>query len=137
MPWVVYRIVTPELTGTPEAATFAAEEIRRMGPMSRAEWITLGVFAGVGLLWITSTWHRLDVTFVALLGLGVLLVTPLFYLGKIGWHPKVSMFQVENVLVESADEQPVLVEADGEFLGEGPVRAGILPNALTVFVPQT
>ncbi len=69
--------------------------------------------------------------------LGVLLVTPLFYWGKIGWHPKVSMSQVEEVLVESADNQPVQVEADGEFLGEGPVRAGILPRALKILVPQT
>lgn len=66
--------------------------------------------------------------------LGVLLVTPLFYIGKIGWHPKVSMFQVEDVFVESADRQPVQVEADGEFLGEGPVRAGVLPKALTILV---
>ena len=64
--------------------------------------------------------------------LGVLLVTPLFYLGKIGWHPKVSLFQAEEILVESADNQPVLVEADGEFLGEGPVRVGILKHQLKI-----
>lgn len=69
--------------------------------------------------------------------LGVLLITPFFYSGKIGWHPKVSMFQAEEVLVESAENQPVLVEADGEFLGEGPVRFGILPKALKLLVPQT
>lgn len=65
--------------------------------------------------------------------LGVLLVTPLFYLGKIGWHPKVSMYQVTDVLVETADHQPVLLEADGEFLGEGPVRAGILKGRLKMW----
>jgi YegS/Rv2252/BmrU family lipid kinase len=64
--------------------------------------------------------------------LGVLLVTPLFYWGKIGWHPKVSLFQVKEVLVESADNQPVQVEADGEFLGEGPVRAGVLYKKLKI-----
>ncbi len=69
--------------------------------------------------------------------LGVLLITPFFYSGNIGWHPKVSMFQVEEILVESADNQPVLVEADGEFLGEGPVQFGILPKALKMLVPQT
>jgi DASS family divalent anion:Na+ symporter len=46
-----------------------------MGPLSRNEWVTLSVFASVGLLWITTGWHRLDVTFIALMGLGVLLVT--------------------------------------------------------------
>ena len=52
-----------------------------MGRLSRAEWITLGVFVGVGLLWMTTAWHGLDVTFVAFLGLGVLLVT-----GTIEWE---------------------------------------------------
>ena len=67
--------------------------------------------------------------------LGVLLITPFFYSGKIGWHPKVSMFQAEEISVETADNQPVLVEADGEFLGEGPVRVGVLQKALKVLVP--
>ncbi|MDH4064970.1 MAG: anion permease [Acidobacteriota bacterium] len=75
VPWVVHRLLTPEIVRTPEAPVFAAGELRKMGPPSREEWITLGVFAGVGLLWITSSWHHLDVTFVALLGLGVLLTT--------------------------------------------------------------
>ncbi len=66
--------------------------------------------------------------------LGVLLITPFFYSGNIGWHPKVSMFQVEEILVEAADHQPVLVEADGEFLGEGPVRAGVMERRLKVLV---
>lgn len=75
VPWIVQRVLQPEVRRTPEAPTFAAAELLRMGPLSRQEWITLCVFAGVGLLWITSAWHRLDVTFVALLGLGVLLTT--------------------------------------------------------------
>ena len=37
-----------------------------MGPLSRDEWITLLVFAGVGLMWLTTVWHGLDVTMVAL-----------------------------------------------------------------------
>jgi DASS family divalent anion:Na+ symporter len=75
VPWVVHRLLKPEITHTPEAAAFAARELRDMGRVSRAQWITLGVFLGVGLLWMTSAWHGLDVTFVALLGLGVLLLT--------------------------------------------------------------
>ena len=67
--------------------------------------------------------------------LEVLLLTPLFYLGKIGLHPAVAMHQAEEILVKSLDTQPVLVEADGEFLGEAPVRMGILKNSLKVMVP--
>ncbi len=75
VPWVVHRLVPPEVQHTPEAPAFAATELRNMGPLSRDERITLAVFVGVGLLWITSGWHRLDVAFVALLGFCVLLIT--------------------------------------------------------------
>jgi DASS family divalent anion:Na+ symporter len=80
MPWVVHRLIPPTVDRTPEAPAFAATELHSMGPLSRDEWITLGVFVGVGLLWMTSSWHRLDVTFIALLGLGVLLTT-----GTMSW----------------------------------------------------
>ncbi len=63
----------------------------------------------------------------------VLLVTPLFYLGKIGLHPAVSLFQTEAVRIEPMEAQPVLVEADGEFLGEGPVKVGILKGGLKIW----
>jgi DASS family divalent anion:Na+ symporter len=75
VPLIAYRVLRPEVTRTPEAPRFAAEELKRMGSLSRPEWITLIVFAGVGLMWITSAWHRVDVTLVAMVGLGVLLAT--------------------------------------------------------------
>jgi DASS family divalent anion:Na+ symporter len=75
VPWITYRTLRPEITHTPEAPSFAREELRLMGPLSRNEWITLIVFAGVGITWLTTVWHGLDVTMVAFIGLGVLLVT--------------------------------------------------------------
>ena len=75
VPWVVHRVLPPEVTRTPEAAAFAARELETLGPVRRLEGITMAVFIGVGLLWLTTGFHRLDVTFVALLGLGVMLVT--------------------------------------------------------------
>ena len=81
VPWVVYRVVPPEVKRTPEAAAFAATELIGMGPIGRTEGITLAVFAAVGLLWLTTSWHRLDVTFVALAGLSVMLVS-----GTLRWE---------------------------------------------------
>ncbi len=49
VPWITYRMLRPEVTYTPEAPTFARAELRKMGPLSRPEWITLLVFAGVGI----------------------------------------------------------------------------------------
>ncbi len=81
VPWIAYRMLKPEVTSTPEAPLFAAAELKKMGPLSRDEWVTLLVFVGVGLMWITSAWHRLDVTFVAMVGIGVLLAS-----GTLTWQ---------------------------------------------------
>ena len=81
VPWIAYRLLKPEITSTPEAPLFASGELKKMGPLSRDEWITLLVFGGVGLMWITSAWHRLDVTFVAMVGIGVLLAS-----GTLTWQ---------------------------------------------------
>ena len=68
VPWITFRVLTPEITHTPEAPTFARAELRKMGPLSRNEWITLLVFVGVGVMWLTTVFHGIDVTLVALLG---------------------------------------------------------------------
>lgn len=68
--------------------------------------------------------------------LEVLLITPLFYLGKIGWHPAVKLLQAKEITVDSLENQPILVEADGEFLGETPVSMGILETKLKILVPS-
>jgi len=81
VPWIAYRLLRPEVTTTPEAPLFAAGELKKMGPLSRDEWVTLLVFGGVGLMWITSAWHRLDVTFVAMVGIAVLLAS-----GTLTWQ---------------------------------------------------
>jgi diacylglycerol kinase family enzyme len=65
----------------------------------------------------------------------VLLVSPLFYLGKINWHPKVDFYQTKNIIVNPISKEPVLVEADGEFLGEAPAEIGVLPSALKIIIP--
>ena len=75
VPWITYLVLRPGVTHTPEAPSFARDELHKMGPLTRPEWITLLVFAGVGLLWLTTVWHRLDVTLVALGGITVLFVT--------------------------------------------------------------
>jgi DASS family divalent anion:Na+ symporter len=80
VPWIAYRVLRPEIQRTPEAAAFANTELHKMGPLSRNELITALVFAGVGLMWITSAWHKTDVTLVAMAGLGVLIAT-----GTMSW----------------------------------------------------
>lgn len=80
VPYGVYRMLTPEIRHTPGAAAYARDELERMGPMRWRERTVLCVFCGVIFLWMTSQWHarligfQLDVTFVAFMGLAVLLI---------------------------------------------------------------
>jgi DASS family divalent anion:Na+ symporter len=54
IPLLLYKIFPPEIKQTPHAAEFAAEELRRMGPMRLPEVMMLLVFALVALLWIVG-----------------------------------------------------------------------------------
>ena len=94
VPWITYRTLTPEVTYTPEAPAFARAELRKMGPLSRDEWITMLVFTGVGMTWLTTVFHGLDVTMVALIGLGVLMVT-----GTLSWQTAASERSAWDVFV--------------------------------------
>jgi DASS family divalent anion:Na+ symporter len=85
VPWVVYRVLPPGIQRTPEAASFARAELNAMGRMGRHELTALVVFAGVALLWITSGWHRVDVTLVAFGGLSMLLLS-----GTLPWSKVVA-----------------------------------------------
>jgi len=75
IPLVVMKLFPPEIRKTPEAAEFAAGELSRMGPMSRAERILAVVFAGVCGMWATAGRHGIDITVTALLGAAALLLT--------------------------------------------------------------
>lgn len=93
-PWITYRTLRPEVTYTPEAPAFARAELQKMGPLSRSERITLFVFAGVGLMWLTTVFHGIDVTLVALVGLMILFVT-----GTMTWETAASERSAWDVFV--------------------------------------
>ena len=57
---------------------------------------------------------------------------PLTYKGHHIRHDKVRLQKIRNVTIISAEK--VLVEADGELLGESPVSFSVVPSALNVIV---
>jgi DASS family divalent anion:Na+ symporter len=75
LPLLVYRLNPPQIKRTPEAASFASAELKRMGPMDRGQGIVLTVFILVCGLWVTTPLHHIDITVSALLGSAALLVT--------------------------------------------------------------
>jgi len=78
IPWVLHRIYPPQLTFTPDAPTNAQAMLTIMGPLSRNEWITAGVFVGMLILWSLSGFFSIDKAAVAFGGLGILIATRVF-----------------------------------------------------------
>jgi DASS family divalent anion:Na+ symporter len=79
IPFIVYLLYPPEIRETPAASEIAATELSRLGPMRRDEWIMLGVFALMLVLWSSSS-LGVDSTAAALAGVVVLLVS-----GVLSW----------------------------------------------------
>lgn len=75
VPWIIQLMNPPEIRKTPEASAFAGRELAAMGPMKIDEWILTVVFATVCGFWITSGWHKVDITVTALIGSMALLLT--------------------------------------------------------------
>ena len=75
LPFLLRRLVPPEIRDTRDAPKMAAAELERMGPMQRPEQVMLAVFALVASLWIGSSWLPFHNTAVALLGVSVLLIS--------------------------------------------------------------
>jgi DASS family divalent anion:Na+ symporter len=74
VPWLLHRWAGPEIHDTAPARKLAAEELHRMGPLKREEKWLMAIMIGVMTGWITSPWHGINNTFVALAGLSAILL---------------------------------------------------------------
>jgi divalent anion:Na+ symporter, DASS family len=76
VPLLIYKIYPPEVTETPAASQIAKDKLVEMGKMKTSEWIMLGAFVLLLVLWIFGpNTLGMDATTAALVGLGVLLLT--------------------------------------------------------------
>jgi DASS family divalent anion:Na+ symporter len=73
-PYVIYRLHPPEVRDTQAARAHAAEELAHMGPMSRQEIALSVIFVAVMGGWVTSPWHGINNTIVALAGISAILL---------------------------------------------------------------
>ena len=80
VPLVTYALHRPEIRRAPDASVMAAREPRRLGRVTAHEWVTLGVFLIMIVLWAIGE-SFMSATTVALLGLGALLLT-----GALTWE---------------------------------------------------
>jgi DASS family divalent anion:Na+ symporter len=75
MPWLLQRIIKPEVRDTKDAPAVARKALAALGPLTRQEWIVLIVFVAMVVLWALAGTVGLDSTAIAFLGLGALLAT--------------------------------------------------------------
>ncbi|MEL6270284.1 MAG: DASS family sodium-coupled anion symporter, partial [Chloroflexota bacterium] len=74
IPYLVYRLHKPEITDTPQATQIAREKLAEMGRMGRNEWIMLGSFVTLLVLWIFGKQLGIHSTVAAMVGLSILLL---------------------------------------------------------------
>src|ERR1700693_1068463 len=76
IPLILYKIYPPEIKETPGASQLAKQRLAEMGKMHWDEWVMLGVFFLLLLLWILGDQLAgIDSTTTALIGLSVLLIS--------------------------------------------------------------
>ena len=84
LPLLLYQLIGPEVTATPEAPAAARQALAALGPLTPQRvdrrWSTFVVMVA---LWALAATLGLDSTAIAFLGLGVLLATGVLTLGDI------------------------------------------------------
>ena len=83
LPLLLFKLFPPGITATPDAPGAARESLRTMGPLSRDEKITAVVFGLMVIAWIFAGTMGLNLTAVAIAGLGTLLATEVLTLDDI------------------------------------------------------
>jgi DASS family divalent anion:Na+ symporter len=75
IPLLLYKLYPPEIKETPQAVQLAKDKLKEMGKTTTYEWIMLGTFVSLLILWIFGDFISVHSTTAALVGLSVLLVT--------------------------------------------------------------
>ena len=81
VPIIIWYLNPPTIRRTPEAALFAEDRLREMGPLSRQEKILGFLFVAICLAWATAGRTGINITVTALVGILVLLFT-----GILSWE---------------------------------------------------
>lgn len=75
VPIIIYKMYPPEIKETPNAKEWADSQLSEMGPMKTSEKVMMFIFILSLVLWMLSSFIKLDATWVAFLATALLLVT--------------------------------------------------------------
>jgi DASS family divalent anion:Na+ symporter len=104
VPWLLCRIVKPELQDMAPAREHAREELEKMGSLRRSEGWLIAILLAVMAGWVTSNWHGISNTFVAFSGLAAILLT-----GVLTWDDLLAERRAWDALIWFA---PLLMMSD-------------------------
>ena len=104
VPWMLRYLMKPEIQNTAPAQEFASVELDRMGPLTAREKRLIAILGAVMAGWVTSPWHGISNTIVALAGLCAILLT-----GVLSWDELLDERRAWDALIWFA---PLLMMAD-------------------------
>ncbi len=104
VPWLLRRWVKPEIADTAPARQLAREELARMGPLQGKEKRLVAILSATMAGWVTSPWHGVPNTFVAMAGLSAILLA-----GVLKWDDILGERRAWDALVWFA---PLVMMAD-------------------------
>jgi divalent anion:Na+ symporter, DASS family len=104
VPWLLVKIVKPEIRDMAPAREHADAELRKMGPVSREEKWLVAILIAMMAGWVTSNWHGVSNTFVAFGGLSAILLA-----GVLSWDDLLAERRAWDALIWFA---PLLMMSD-------------------------
>ena len=63
--FIIFKLFPPEMKSVPGGISYVNEELKKMGPVTPAEWRALFYFLLALTLWASDMWHQLNATMVA------------------------------------------------------------------------
>jgi DASS family divalent anion:Na+ symporter len=75
VPLLLYKLYPPEIKETPQAVQMAKDKLAEMGNVTNHEWIMLGTFFTLLILWIFGDLLDVHSTTAAMVGLSILMAT--------------------------------------------------------------
>lgn len=134
MPYLLYVLFPPEIKAMPHAKEMAKEELANMGSMTAIEIKVAIVFIGALILWATSGLTNLNATLVAMMAVGILLLTNVLTWDDVlsekgAWN---TMFWMGSLItLAGALAKSGFVKAVSDMAGAAILAAGM--NWLTAF----
>lgn len=121
VPYLLYAFAPPSVRNTAPAREMAGAELLKMGSPSRREWSLIVIMLLVMAGWITSPWHGVSNTIVALAGVSIILLAQVLQWSELlseskAWDALI-WFGAVIMMAEALQQQGVIALLSNEVFG--------------------